>query len=194
MSEPSFSEFLAALKAIPLEIRQHRIFPDITTADLPERGEALKGAVFSLLLTHAESRIPIDDLVEAVSVTSDLNPNAKTTLAARIRAILDIKTLDLIARAHSVLLEHESTYSSARIVSDIRAVFSDDVNQQPDAAVIVHMLNMIFYRSGERETFAVALDEKDIDHLISVLERAKIKTAMLRQTIQKGGLHYIGVT
>jgi hypothetical protein len=29
LPEPAFQDFVTALKAIPIEIRQHRVFPDI---------------------------------------------------------------------------------------------------------------------------------------------------------------------
>jgi hypothetical protein len=56
------------------------------------------------------------------------------------------------------------------------------------------MLNVIYYSAGRRETIAVALDEKDIDQLITVLERARVKGKTLRGTIEKTGIKYIGVS
>jgi hypothetical protein len=115
------------------------------------------------------------------------------TLRHRAKKILDVESLHLIAKAHSVLLEHSCTYSSARIVSDIRTVFGDDISSQPEAAVIVHMLNIVYFNARRREISSIAMDEKDIDQLIAVLERARTKSKSLRETIEKSGVKYVGV-
>jgi hypothetical protein len=193
LPDAAFTEFLTALKALPVEIRQHLVFPDIPSPDLIKDGSSIKDAVFALLLSRAQRRVPISALIDSVVQSVRLDPPLTERLKERARDILQVESLDLIARAHNVLLEHSRTYSSARIVSDIRTVFGNDVTEQPDAAVVVHMMNMIYYKGGRRETFVVALDEKDIDLLIGVLERAKAKSKTLQQTITNSGVLYIPV-
>jgi hypothetical protein len=197
LPEPAFQDFLAALRAIPIQIRQHRVFPDVDLPNLPENGEAIKSATFALVIGRAQPRVSIeqaiDGIAEALS-SSGFDDTMLNTFRRRAAAILSIPSLDLIARAHSVLLENACTYSSTRIISDIRAVFGDDVASEPQAALIVHMLNVIYYSAGRRETIAVALDEKDVDQLIATLERARAKGNTLRGTIEKTGVTYIGVS
>lgn len=193
LSEAAFGELLTTLRSVPFEIVQYQVFPEI---EVPG-GDLVLGAVYGLILGRGRPRVPIDEAVEAVveSLASEDFDNALLdTLRRRAEAILNIESLDLVARAHDVLLEHSSTYSSARIVSDIRAVFGDDVATAPQAAVIVHMLNMVYHSAGRREAIAVALDERDVDLLIAVLERARAKNNVLKATIEKSGLRYIGVS
>jgi hypothetical protein len=197
LPEAAFQEFLTALRSLPIEIRQHRVFPDIDLPDLPENGEAIKSATFALVISRADPRIStsqaIDSIAEALS-SSDFDHTLLDVFRTRAEAILSVPSLDLIARAHNVLLEHACTYSSARVFSDVRAVFGDDVASEPQAAVIVHMLNITYHSAGRRETIAVALDEKDIDQLIAVLERARTKNTTLTNMIEKSGVRYLRVS
>jgi len=196
LSDDEFATFLKALESIPAEIRQHSIFPRIRMSARPDGGEALTQAAFAMVLGRAQRRASIADAVKGISASAIhmLTPPQFEIFEKRVADILSIDNLDIVARSHHVLLEHSATYSSALIVSDIRAVFGDDVTDQPDAAVIVHMLNFIYYSAGRRESIALALDEKDIDLLMDVLERARTKNKTLKETITKSGLKYIKVT
>lgn len=111
----------------------------------------------------------------------------------RLLQLLGVSTAQLIAKAHDILLEHAQTFSSARIVSDIRPVFGESVEAPPTAAVIVHMLNLVYFQAGERQEFVVALDTKDIQLLLDTLERAAKKTKSLESLIASTGMTYMEV-
>jgi hypothetical protein len=200
LPQPSFDEFLSALRAIPREIKQYRVFggPDFRIADTPDGGQSIKEAAFSLLISRADRRVPIeeflDSLMEAISWQPGFDQTLASTLRQRIVDVLSIENLDLVARAHDVLLEHTHTFSTSRIVSDIRSVFGDSVENAPVAAVLIHMLNIVYYAGSRRERFAVALDEKDLDQLIEVLERARIKSKTLQSVMEAKDIPYIKVT
>ena len=68
--------------------------------------------------------------------------------------------------------------------------FGEDAELPPEAAVVIHMLNI---DHGERRNFAVALDTKDVQVLIDALERAKKKTENLKSVIASTGMTYIDV-
>jgi hypothetical protein len=192
-------EFLTALRALPFEIQQNRVFSgsDFKIASLPDGGQSIKEAAFSLLISRADRRVSLEEflssLIEAISLDPAFDKTLTGTLHQRIAEILSIENLDLIARAHDVLLEHPQTFASARIVSDIRPVFGDSVDKPPAAAVLVHMLNIAYYSARRRERFAVALDEKDLDKMIDVLERARTKAKTLRSMIKAQDIPYIEV-
>jgi len=104
----------------------------------------------------------------------------------RARAVLaDILSLDqslgLIAKALSVMSEHERMFMSGRIVTDIRPIFRPDLAEQPGAAIIVHELRVAFNEAGESREFFVAMDSKDVKALQAVLQRALQKEENLRK-------------
>ena len=182
-----------------MEIKQYRVFssPEFKINSLPDNGRSINEAAFSLIISRAAHRTAIsqyiDDLMEGVPSFQDLGETAVGNLRARVTEILSVSTLDLIARAHNVLLEHSQTYTISRIISDVRPVFNDDVLAEPLGAVLVHMLSVVYRSAGRRENFVVALDEKDVDQLIDVLERARNKAKTLKALLDKTAIPHIKV-
>jgi hypothetical protein len=195
LSSADFGELLARLRAIPTEIKQHRVFSgtDFEVGRLPDKGQSLKEAAFSLLLSRAGSRIPIAEFVEGLTDALHLDSDLLETLRSRVTDILSIDTLDLVARAHNVLLEHAQTFSSARVVSDIRPIFEDDVKLPPRAAVLVNMLSIEYFSAGIRHKFVVAMDDVDVRELLATLQRARDKSETLQHTMKHGDIPYIKV-
>jgi hypothetical protein len=206
LSDESYLELLAALERIPLKIRQHKVFDDtelnlqtISPADI----RSIRDALFPLYIASASGKTPVskyvDDVVESLKDERQggtdwtQSEEAVSQFKERLLQLLSVSSLHLIAKAHDVLLEHAHTFSGARILSDIRPVFGENVEEPPTAAVIVHMLNLVYYRNGEREEFVVALDTTDIQLLLDALERAKKKTDSLKSTIESTGLTYLEV-
>jgi hypothetical protein len=197
LSDSVFGKFLEALASLPTEMTQRRVFPDFEFADLPDNGDSIKGATFSLFLTKASQRDTpqgtADQIISAVAPAVSLDKDKIEFLRQRITQILCINSLNLVAKAHDILVDHSCIYSNAKIFSDIRAVFGDNINEVPEAAVIVHTLNIGSRSAGKRQTISFALDEKDVEELINVLERARTKAATLREMIKRSGVKYIGI-
>jgi hypothetical protein len=164
-----------------IEIRQYRVLnsPEYIITSLPDKGQSSKDGAFSMILSRAASRDPIEKFVDTLCEAMPLSaPRVDCDIAqlrSRMTDILTVSSLNLIASAHDVLSEHQQTFSSARTVSDIRSVFGDDVTVGPAGAVLVHMLSLGYYSTGERHSFVVALDNKDIDRIADVLQRAREK-------------------
>ncbi|HWT01915.1 MAG TPA: hypothetical protein VN256_16830 [Pyrinomonadaceae bacterium] len=206
MPEEVFNEFVSALDNIPPKILQHRVV-DISTIKLttlsPEDTKALNDALAPLFRSMRGGDVEPAQYAKDIgdSIREDIPDEAawaqsKEQLAQfkeRLTRLLNAPSLQLIAKAHDVLLEHAQTFSSARIVSDIRPVFRDSVDDQPVAAVIVHMLNLTYFQAGERQEFVVALDTKDIQDLLDTCERAKKKTERLKAVIGSSDMTYIEV-
>ncbi len=200
LPQSSFEQFIAFLRAIPAEIKQHRVFSgsERKIPGIGEGEESIKGAAFSLLLSRASGHTPVDQFVTELIETLSSSPGfeeeeTRRLLSGRAAEILSIQSLDLVSRAHDVLTEHACVYSTSRILSDIRPVFGNDVTVQPLGAVLVHMLSMVYVNAGRRENVVIALDEKDVDELLSVLDRAKKKAKTLKETLLKTDVPYIEV-
>lgn len=205
LSNESFRELLSALKNIPLKIRQHRIFEDwpLKLETLPQKdAKAIKDAIIPLYVGRASGQVPVsnyvDDIADALKearggVEWIQSEEVLSKFKERLSQLLSIDSLQLIAKAHDVLIEHAHTFSTARIISDIRPVYGDKAEEPPRAAVLVHMLNLTYFSSGERQEFIVALDTKDIHYLMDMLERAKTKTESLKAVIASTNMTYMDV-
>jgi len=89
------------------------------------------------------------------------------------------QSLGVTAKALDVLTEHERVFCDARVLTDIRPVFAPDVNQAPDALLLVHELRLSFHHGDEVEAIFIAMDSTDLRALRDVLERASKKEASL---------------
>jgi len=206
LSEESMQELLSAVNSLPLKIIQQKVF-DNSALNLsvisPEESKAIMDMLVALHTSRVRSRVPISTYVEDITESIieenraelEWKNNGETLNRFKIRLIslLEVSSLQVIAKAHDVLLENSRIFANARIVSDIRPVFGEKVEELPSAAVIVHMLNLVYYKDGDRQEFVVALDTKDIQQLIDVLERAKTKTEQLQSVIASTNMTYIEV-
>jgi hypothetical protein len=206
LNEEQFQELFSAVSEIPSRIRQHRIFDlrELKLASIPPReSDHAQEALFSLYISRVGTEVLVPDFVDDIAESlkeekrSDKDwTDSEETLGRfkeRLTKLLSIGTLNKIAKAHDVLLEHAQTFAKARILSDIRPVFGEKIDSDLAGAMIVHMLKIDYSRSGRREEFFVALDTKDIQLLIDTLERAKLKTEQLKSVIDSASLEYFEV-
>lgn len=106
-------------------------------------------------------------------------------LVERFQRLLQIGTLESITKAITLQRDGERLFCDAKILSDIRPVFGEDVAARPKAAVITHTLKLSYHEEGDHKTFFIVLDEVDLDDLSSVIERAKTKGETLSGLIEK---------
>ena len=75
------------------------------------------------------------------------------------------------------------------MLTDIRPIFPQRVEDAPEGAVIVQTLHLDTWdRDGATETYHVAMDEADLRELRDAIERAITKTATLRELLSRTGL------
>ncbi len=200
LTDQQYVELRSAIESIPKVIRHHNIFDDreIKT-DTISKGdfESIRNGIYPLLLGVSTIPVPLSEYVKGVveTVKEETGPPEDTlrSLEKRLQELLEIPSTKLVAKAYDVLTEHGCTYGTARVLSDIRPVFMNDASIPPDAAVIVHMLNINHLEGNDRKTIAIALDTKDIQELIDILERAKKKTERLKAILESSGIGYIDI-
>jgi hypothetical protein len=169
----------------------------ITTSLAPDQSEgdaASEGLAAALLSLRGLFRtLSAEEIGESLASSTDLDLDAESRrrLAQRVAAFLKSPALSTTAVAVDLQTQHERNYQSARIFTDVRPVFDEDVDQGPTGAVIVEMLQLqTWNRDGRAETIFVALDEKDLMQLQDVVDRARKKTATLRKFLDEKELAY----
>lgn len=181
-SREEVSCLAAQLKSIPLEEGVK-----IIEALLPLY--MLKGS------TNKNTSEFISDVINSLTNSSGdevklLAAQAKP-LEGRLTKLLGLKGIDLSAKAMSVLFEQQRTFQAARILTDIRPVFSHDATEPPTAAVLIHTLRIEYLKDGESQEFFVAMDKKDIQKLRNALERADQKEVSIKAALTKSDLDFI---
>jgi len=116
-------------------------------------------------------------------------------LASRIKALLGFEgTLGITAKALDVMTENEHTFCGARILSDIRTIFTSS-SKEPSAGVIIHNLQIGYHDSAEggHKEIYIALDTDDIGTLKEIFCRAEKKTVALQEVLKRSGATYLEV-
>ena len=122
----------------------------------------------------------------AASSTPTLKPADENWEPIRqfIAAILDLtNTLGVIAKATTLLTESERLFQDGRIITEIRPVFADNLDDQPSAAIVVHTLRIKYDDAERSKEFHVALTSTDIQRLKKTTERALTKEQNLRRVV-----------
>lgn len=113
----------------------------------------------------------------------------------RLKNILSTESVFLTAKAATVLTAQEHPFESAGIYTDIRPIFSESVSESeiagPTAAVLVHHLRLRFGGENQPRELDVALDNRDLETLARIVERAKRKAAALAETIRRSNLRHL---
>ena len=106
------------------------------------------------------------------------------------------ESLGVTAKATDIRGQHQNVYCKARILTDIRPVFKQDVAEEPPASVIIHTLRMTTHQEGDFSTakdFYVALDALDLRELRKLVDRAIRKEETLKSLIAKTGMTCLDV-
>lgn len=199
----SYQELMAALHQIPLKIKPNRIFDDSNfklEAISEDDVRLIRDAVVSLYVARANNEVPVsefaNDIVEALKRTKvewAATEESHSKIRERLTEVLGVETLGLVAMASDVIMQHAQTYNSARVTSDIRPVFGKKTPERAEAAVIVHMLTIGYFRAGKRHEFVVALDTKDVKDLAEILKQAEEKTKSLESIVSSTKMPYVEV-
>ena len=135
----------------------------------------------------------LEEIATRVSESTELelDPTARANLRSRAAAILATPVYATTAVATDLQTQNARNYQSARIVTDLRPVFQDDLDAQPSGAVIVETLQVqTWTRDGGSEAIFVSMDETDLRQLQSTVERALRKTETLKVFLTEKDLAY----
>jgi hypothetical protein len=136
---------------------------------------------------------PAERIAETLSSSTDLDlpADARERLAKRVEAVLKTEVFSTTGIGIELLTQFPRNYQVARIFTDIRPLFHDDVEDRPTGAVIVETLQIqTWNRDGGQETLFVAMDEADLVELQGVVKRALKKTATVRAFLEDQGIGY----
>ncbi|MDQ6884228.1 MAG: hypothetical protein M3077_08350 [Candidatus Dormibacteraeota bacterium] len=144
--------------------------------------EPLLTALLSLFPASEELDIPLPQVATEISNSSDLDLNdaERLELAGRIVRLTEPRAMMVTSKALNLLTEFERSYHDARIVSDVRPIFSREPKQGMAAAIIVHTLVITFHGDQPLQKVHIAMDGDDIKNLQAVLDRAVAKAASLQ--------------
>ena len=151
--------------------------PSLTPKESWEIGETLT----SLYSARTGLDVTVDNFVKDLIVAAkrmqveDQQP--MQVVNSNLTELLSVRPLSMLSKARGIHVDHENIFCAARILTDMRPVFDTDVSDPPVGCVIAHILKLGYHHSGEHKSIYIAMDKRDIDSLITALERAKDKAA-----------------
>jgi hypothetical protein len=110
----------------------------------------------------------------------------------KLEIILGAEEMSLTSKAKNIAIQDERTFCSARIMTELRPVFSDGSTPQPRAMVLAHRLKIKYHAgSSEHKEFYLALDTEDLKELRKLIDRAEAEAKSLESILPD--FHLFGV-
>ncbi|MCA1635260.1 MAG: hypothetical protein LC802_16610 [Acidobacteria bacterium] len=205
LSDDSVQKILTALEGIAPSIRYKSIAERVASnvhdisKEVLEALEDIFEVLFSLNIIRTGAEVPtdifVDDICEAVSESGSELLKEAAGVCGRFKPnlikLLESKTLEIASKSGMLLRESGQTYCSARILSDLRPVFSESVEDAPMAAMTVHTLKLTYHQGDRLKDFFLAMNTKDVQRLRELLDRADAKAASLRTLANASKMIYV---
>jgi hypothetical protein len=194
LKNEQFEEIKGALANAPFsaQIRplSDAVSPQVPSISSPEIYGILSAvaSLFSVLERFEISTETLSDSIKGLVLASEptLTPEQGQTFSSRLGALLKSDRLCLAAKAIGLSVENNSSYLSARIVTDMRPLFDLSAESEPQAALIVHSLHLhALSGGGDEQDIFITLDSDDIQDLISLLRRAEQKEKFLTSLMER---------
>jgi len=202
MDDPTFNSLISALSTSGLQKSLKSLVEGIGSTVHLE-----KNVVFDILLSagslvsFAESNdLPVSDVVaqlsdraietEVIGLTGGLD---REGFRSRLTKLLADERLYYASKAVELLSEYECTFDSARVMTDIRTVFSRTLDESPKVALVVHNLHIHCNSdaSTEGKDYYLAMDSGGLRELQKALSRAMKKERTLASLLKKAGVVYL---
>jgi len=127
-------------------------------------------------------------VVDSLEVSEDDKPDG---FARWLGGVLESRAVVLSAKAMNVFLDHDHTFSQARILTDVRAVWKDGADSDPEVGVIYHLLKLIYREGRHTQQIFLAMDSNDLQLLKDAVERAQTKERTLQHWLGQKGVNLL---
>ena len=145
-------------------------------------------AVATLYTTRTIVSLSVPELVDAALQATEERelkppePEKWATFRTILTELLGLEgALAVAAKAGNVVTEQDKIFLRARVLTDIRPVFKEDPGEKPYAVAIIHTMKIHYQQGGALKSFFAAMDDRDLELLKDVLDRAQKKSATLKQ-------------
>jgi len=109
-----------------------------------------------------------------------------------LNSILQLdENIGIIAKSKYLALDHSNIYQRSRIYTDIRPIFTRDIEKIKPTALIYHNLKISYIKKARGDYIFLVLDYKDLVELKKIIERAMKKEKGLQSFLKEKNINYI---
>lgn len=190
MPEESFNVFILGIERDDPIISD---IPSVSPEDVKRAVATLKTMYAIRTVGEVDTQTFISDICNALREQDALQPNDEHRLRERLERLLNIERLQIGAKASILRTEHERLFCSARILTDARPVYGEDVTKAPVGMVITHELKLTYHEGpkGALQDLYIGLNSKEIGELQEQLRRAEDKAKSLREALRPSQIRFI---
>lgn len=124
------------------------------------------------------------DVIEAAEGEPGFDFDRLSVFRANLEHVLGIPTLQGSMKAWTLIDEYDKVFLEAKVLSDIRPVFDDELKNPLRASLVLHTIKIIHRHNGRREPIFITADAEDLELLREQVERALEKDRALKKMIQ----------
>ena len=145
--------------------------------------------IFSLISLAQKENIEhlVDGLTQAYSLENkEAQEDEITNLKNNLIIILNsIDKINLTFKAKILQSEYDKIFTDCRVISDIRLIFLDKLNESPKQALVIHNLKVEYQQNEKIKESFFALDLDDLIMLKEQIERAIEKEKIIKGKINQ---------
>ena len=152
---------------------------------------ALVRAISSLVGISTIFELTTDEAADQVASSPDLKvpEEEQQQLSARIKSLASCRCIRLREKIATLGREHQRVFLDARIMTDVRPIFGDEVESELEGVLVSHTLKLE-YLDEEKNVgaFHIVLDNQDIGTVEKCIARAKDKNERVASILDNVGL------
>lgn len=146
--------------------------------------EAIRGLYDFRLRTDKPIGELVTEVIESALEDETLKSkiNDKEKFSERLnRALSFNNSLGITAKAENVMSEHQNVFVESKILTDLRPIFSEEIDEDNPVTTIIHNLRITYFADNNMKSMVFALDSEDIDKLEEIIARARSKEKRLKE-------------
>jgi hypothetical protein len=191
LNSGEFEELATLVKEIPIGTSSKTFFKQITNRLRFKGKENVAATLYSLpgllALESTTNEEVAEEIADSYRESKESNgievPESIIKDLSKKLLLLFSNFGNLITtyKAIVILTTNDKIYRDSRILSDIRLVFNDDIQEPKRNAVIIHKLKIEYKNDNIDKEIFVSLDSSDLKELKSYIDRALEKERIIKQ-------------
>jgi hypothetical protein len=125
----------------------------------------------------------VSDIVDSLRQSGFDDSTELERLRIALSRLLALDAIISRAKALDLQVDQARAFQTARILTDVRPVFSSGESMRIVGLLVVHTLKLEYFEESESKEFFLALDEYDLGTLKKALLRAELKGEAIKSQL-----------